>query len=92
MLAFIESAAITTARHSENALSASDAATASIKRVEATLALWPVKPCAPDERIMAGQSLVAAGESPARLGESLLLPPATLRPFRDGFAASVNNR
>jgi hypothetical protein len=39
MLAFIESAAITTARQSENAPKASDAATASINRGEATLAL-----------------------------------------------------
>src|ERR1700751_988248 len=53
MLAFIESAAITTARQSKNAPKASDAATASINRGEATLALRPLKPCARGERIMA---------------------------------------
>jgi hypothetical protein len=65
MLAFIESAAIATARQSENAPKASDAATASINRGEATLALWPLKPCAPEERIMV-KSLETAGESAAR--------------------------
>ena len=53
MLAFIDSAATTTARQSENAPKASDAATASINRGEATLALWLLKPCALEERIMA---------------------------------------
>jgi hypothetical protein len=53
MLAFIDNAATTTARQSENAPKASDAATASINRGEATLALRPLKPCAPGERIMA---------------------------------------
>jgi hypothetical protein len=52
MLAFIDNAATTTARQSENAPKASDAATASINRGEATLALRPLKPCAPGERIM----------------------------------------
>ena len=52
MLALSESAATTTARQSENAQNASDATTASINRGEATLALWPLKPCAPGERIM----------------------------------------
>jgi hypothetical protein len=53
MLALSDNAAITTARQSENAPKASDAATASINRGEATLALRPPKPCAPGERIMA---------------------------------------
>jgi hypothetical protein len=90
MLAFIESAAIATARQSENAPKASDAATASINRGEATLALWPLKPCAPEERIMAPKSLEAAGESPAVLREPWLFRPAILRQFRAGFAAGVN--
>jgi hypothetical protein len=57
MLAFIDNAAMTTARQSENALRASEAATASINRGEATLAPWPLKPCAPVNRVMAGKSL-----------------------------------
>jgi hypothetical protein len=89
MVAFIESAAMTTARQSEKAPKASDAATASINRGEATLALWPLKPCAPGERIMA-KSLEAAGESPAVLREPWLFRPAILRQFRAGFAAGVN--
>jgi hypothetical protein len=54
MLAWSDSAAMKTARQSENAPKASDAATASINRGEATLALWPLKPCAPVDRVMAG--------------------------------------
>ena len=42
-----------TTRHSDNALSASEAATASINRWDATGALWPLKPVAPGNRIMA---------------------------------------
>jgi hypothetical protein len=53
ILPFIDNAAITTARQSENAQKASDAATASINLGEATLALRLLKPCAPGERIMA---------------------------------------
>jgi len=53
MPAFIDNAAIATARHKENAPKASDAATASINRGEATLALGRLKPCALEERIMA---------------------------------------
>jgi hypothetical protein len=92
MLAFIDNAATTTARQSENAPKASDAATASISRGEATLALWPLKPCALEERIMAPKSLEAAGESPAVLREPSLSRPAILRQFRAGFAAGVNGR
>ena len=43
MLAFSDNAAMTTARQSENAPKASDAATASINRGEATLALMAAK-------------------------------------------------
>jgi hypothetical protein len=93
MLAFIDNAAITTARQSENALKASDAATASISRGEATLALWPLKPCAPVNRVMAGDPWKqSAGESPAMLPEPSLFRPAILRQFRAGFAAGVNGR
>src|SRR5579871_916681 len=52
MPALIDSAVRATTRHSENALSASDAATASINRVDATGALWPPKPVAPYDRVM----------------------------------------
>jgi hypothetical protein len=91
MLAFIESAAMTTARQSENAPKASDAATASINLGEATLALRPLKPCAPGERIMAGNPLKqSAGESPAVLREPSLFGLAILRQFRARFAAGVN--
>jgi hypothetical protein len=91
--AFIDNAAITTARQSENAPKASDAATASINRGEATLALWPLKPCAPVNRVMAGNPLKqCAGESPAELGEPWLFVPAILRQFGAGFAAGVNGR
>jgi hypothetical protein len=66
MLAFSESAAMTTAKHKENAPKASDATTASINRGEATLALWPLKPCAPVNRVMAEiPEKKCAGESPA---------------------------
>ncbi len=91
MLALIESAAITTARQSENAPKASDAATASINRDEATLALWPLKPCAPVNRVMAEiPGKQGAGESPDVLREPSRFRPAILRQFRAGFAASVN--
>jgi len=53
-----------TARHSDSTLSASEAATASINRGDATGALWLLKPVAPGDRIMVS-ILACAGESPA---------------------------
>jgi hypothetical protein len=91
MLALSERTATTTARQSENALKASDAATASINRGEATLAPWLLKPCAPVNRVMAGNPWQAyAGESPAVLRIPWLFRPAILRQFRAGSAAGVN--
>jgi hypothetical protein len=91
ILAFIDNAATTTARQSENAPKASDAATASINRGEATLALRPLKPCAPGERIMA-KIPGGCGRITAVLREPSLFRLATLRQFRAGFAAGVNGR
>jgi hypothetical protein len=50
--ALIESAVTAATRQSENALSASDATTASISRVDATGALPPLNPVAPYDRVM----------------------------------------
>jgi hypothetical protein len=50
---------------SESTAIASEAATASISRDEATGALRLLKPVAPGDRVMAGDSLACAGESPA---------------------------
>ena len=50
----VDSAVNATTRHNENAPSASEAATASINREEATGALRPPKPAAACERVMAG--------------------------------------
>jgi hypothetical protein len=50
--ALIESAVTTATRQSENALSASDATTASISRVDATGALRPLNPVALYDRVM----------------------------------------
>src|SRR5215470_2380011 len=69
MLAFSESAAMTTARHRETALNASEATTASINRGEATLALWPLKPCAPAECIMLKNPLRLRANHPRDWGD-----------------------
>jgi hypothetical protein len=61
MLAFSESAAMTTTKQSETAPNASEATTASINLDEATLALGPEKPCALGERFMAERSLGGCG-------------------------------
>jgi hypothetical protein len=45
--------ASTVTKHSDTAANASVAATASIKRDDATGVLWPLKPAAPDNRFMA---------------------------------------
>jgi hypothetical protein len=50
--ALIESAVTAATRQSENALSASDATTASIRRGDATGALLPLNPVAPYDRVM----------------------------------------
>jgi hypothetical protein len=50
--ALIESAVTAATRQSENALSASDAATASISRGDVTGALLPLNPVAPYDRVM----------------------------------------
>ena len=63
MQARIESAVRVTTRQSEKALNASEAATASISRDEATGSFWPLKPATPVDRVMAGV-LLSAGESP----------------------------
>jgi hypothetical protein len=52
MLALIESTASATIRHSDSEPIASAAATASVNADEAVGALWPLKPAAPDGRIM----------------------------------------
>ena len=64
MLTLIESTVRATIRHSDSEPIASEAATASISRDEATGAERPLKPTAPGDRIMAG-ILQGAGESPA---------------------------
>jgi hypothetical protein len=65
MLTLIESAVRVTIRHSDSEPIASEAATASVSRDEATGADVVSKP-APDDRIMA-EILQCAGESPAAL-------------------------
>ena len=62
----IESTVRVTTRHNDNAPIASVAATASFRRDEATGAVRPLKPQAPDDLIMVG-ILQCAGESPAAL-------------------------
>jgi hypothetical protein len=52
MATLIESTVRVTTRHTENAPIASVAATASFRRVDATGAERPLKPQAPDDRIM----------------------------------------
>jgi hypothetical protein len=52
MLALIESTARATIKHSDSEPIASAAATASVNADEAVVALWPLKPAAPDGRIM----------------------------------------
>jgi hypothetical protein len=54
MLTLIESTVRATIRHSDSEPIASEAATASIKRDEATGAERPLKPAAPGDRVMAG--------------------------------------
>jgi hypothetical protein len=63
MLTLIESTVRVTIRHNDSAPSASEAATASASRDEATGADELLKPAAPDDRIMA-EILQCAGESP----------------------------
>jgi hypothetical protein len=48
-----ENTVMVTTRHSDSAPNASEAATTSINRGDATGALWPLKPVAPGDRIMA---------------------------------------
>jgi hypothetical protein len=55
MLALMVSTVMPMTRHSETAPSASAAATASIRRDDATGALWLLKPAAPDDRFMANK-------------------------------------
>jgi hypothetical protein len=62
--ALIESAVTAATRQSENALSASDATTASISRVDATGALPPLNPVAPYDRVMV--RVLGTRESPAQ--------------------------
>ena len=64
MLTLIDSTVRATIRHNDSEPIASEAATASISRDEATGAERPLKPTAPGDRIMAG-ILQGAGESPA---------------------------
>ncbi len=64
MLTLIDSTVRATIRHNDSEPIASEAATASISRDEATGAERPLKPAAPGDRIMAG-ILQGAGESPA---------------------------
>jgi hypothetical protein len=52
MLALIESTARATIKHNDSEPIASAAATASVNREEAVVALWLLKPAAPDGRIM----------------------------------------
>jgi hypothetical protein len=66
MLTLIDSTVRATIRHSDSEPIASEAATASISRDEATGAEGLLKPAAPGDRIMAG-ILQGAGESPATL-------------------------
>jgi hypothetical protein len=66
MLTLIDSTVRATIRHSDSEPIASEAATASVSRDEATGAEWLLKPAAPCDRIMAG-ILQGAGESPATL-------------------------
>ena len=54
MLTLIESTVRATIRHSDSEPIASEAATASISRDEATGAERPLKPAAPGDRVMAG--------------------------------------
>ena len=54
MLTLIENTVRATMRHSDSEPIASDAATASISRDEATGAERPLKPAAPGNRVMAG--------------------------------------
>jgi hypothetical protein len=62
MLTLIDSIVRATIRQSESEAIASEVATASVSRVEATGATLPLKPAAPADRIMAW-ILQAAGES-----------------------------
>jgi hypothetical protein len=78
MLALSESAAIATARQSENALKASDATTASINRGEATLALWPLKPCALEERIMAAKIPGGCGRITRNVAGTVAFPAGNI--------------
>jgi hypothetical protein len=53
MLTLIENTVRVTISDNDSAPIASEAATASVSRDEATGAEWPLKPAAPDDRIMA---------------------------------------
>jgi hypothetical protein len=64
MVTLIESTVSATIRHSDNAPIASEAATVSVSRDEATGAGRPSKPALPGDRVMA-EILHCAGESPA---------------------------
>jgi hypothetical protein len=68
MLTLIESTVRVTIRHSDSEPIASEAATASASRDEATSADGLSKPVAPDDRIMA-EILQCAGESPTASGD-----------------------
>ena len=70
METLIESTVRVTIRHSDSEPIASEAATASISRVDATGTERPLKPQAPDDLIMVG-ILQCAGESPPRHHEFL---------------------
>src|ERR1035437_6361639 len=77
METLIESAVRVTIRHSDSEPIASEAATASASRDEATGAERPLKPPVPGNRIIA-KILQGAGESPRATG-ILLESPAILR-------------
>src|SRR5438876_3783478 len=68
MVTLIETTVSVTIRHSDSAPIASEAATVSVSRDEATGAERPSKPAPPGDRIMA-EILHCAGESPATSGD-----------------------
>src|SRR6266436_1514731 len=65
MATLVENTVRVTTRHTDNAPIASVAATASFRRDEATGAERPLKPQAPDDRIMVRYSLDARANQPA---------------------------
>ena len=70
MLVLVASTVKHSTRHSETAPSASAAATASIRRDDATGVLWQLKPAAPDKRFMAKLILMRTGRITCALLQS----------------------